>query len=758
MLSKVMIKRVVLLLLVLLMLSGLVSADCSWHPYDWGECAGDAIGGLFENEGVVDDGVACEMMEDCAFHERCEDGYCVLYEGELPSGARCTRDHECDSGICGAGRCELGYGFECDIDDDLCGVGFECMSSSSPRIHHCYPPGEEGILGNTCYRGMFCTDGSSCVYPAFEGDARGRCSDLGQCNFNIDCGFHELCVYNDCIVPCEEHADCVTGFYCVDNQCVFEDLLPPEGQRGALCEGSHECDSGNCEFGFCGEEIRAEGGGDDGVDYRGLCESSHECAYELVCHNRRCIFPDEIGTSDYGCSGDMLCTAFTEELGCIAVEPCEDGKVCREHGRYGDCVDFDVGEQGSILEGRGLECEEDEDCQGGLICDSDGWNFVCISPRGEEGGRCHNDDSCEGDLECDHGFCEGDGSENSPCVTDRGCAQGLECDGDYSVCVDPRNPDVGGDGHDCVGDWNCVLGLECSNGECAVAGRGFLGGPCLEGVCFEPLRCVGNVCVAPVDLPRGVVCLNDHECVEGLSCVGNVCGVPGEAPQPCVNDDNCAGESTCVNNFCEQARAGLDRDNDGVPDVRDNCPIESNHNQLDGDGDGVGDECDLCREFGGEVTSTGCPMTDENNNGRDDKVCEAAGGMYCGSDICLNGVPLPPTDWDEERDGNCCVPSGVEAVQCGDSRLDPMLGRMVHYSESDCLDPDGDGHGTKTVDAFVDEARTQHVLGYPQENVPCTTIPRGQRTGGEVPFGALASMLLLLIILIGFYVVRVKFK
>ncbi len=34
-----------------------------------------------------------------------------------------------------------------------------------------------------------------------------------------------------------------------------------------------------------------------------------------------------------------------------------------------------------------------------------------------------------------------------------------------------------------------------------------------------------------------------------------------------------------------------DSDNDGVPDVIDNCPLKVNADQKDSDGDGVGDEC-----------------------------------------------------------------------------------------------------------------------------------------------------------------------
>ena len=37
-----------------------------------------------------------------------------------------------------------------------------------------------------------------------------------------------------------------------------------------------------------------------------------------------------------------------------------------------------------------------------------------------------------------------------------------------------------------------------------------------------------------------------------------------------------------------------DGDNDGIPDVADNCPTTVNSDQLDTDGDGIGDACDNC--------------------------------------------------------------------------------------------------------------------------------------------------------------------
>ena len=53
-----------------------------------------------------------------------------------------------------------------------------------------------------------------------------------------------------------------------------------------------------------------------------------------------------------------------------------------------------------------------------------------------------------------------------------------------------------------------------------------------------------------------------------------------------------------------------DDDGDGVADEDDNCPLTANADQADGDGDGVGDACDDCpgTPSGVAITPDGCPL------------------------------------------------------------------------------------------------------------------------------------------------------
>ncbi len=94
----------------------------------------------------------------------------------------------------------------------------------------------------------------------------------------------------------------------------------------------------------------------------------------------------------------------------------------------------------------------------------------------------------------------------------------------------------------------------------------------------------------------------------------------------------CSGTGTCtvlINaDIVVTATFILDSDEDGIPDVRDNCPFVWNPGQADSDGDGVGDACDPDRDGDGIPDSIdNCPsianpdQTDTDKDGIGD-ACE----------------------------------------------------------------------------------------------------------------------------------------
>ena len=91
-----------------------------------------------------------------------------------------------------------------------------------------------------------------------------------------------------------------------------------------------------------------------------------------------------------------------------------------------------------------------------------------------------------------------------------------------------------------------------------------------------------------------------------------------------------------------------DGDGDGIPNLADNCPSDSNADQLDGDDDFVGDVCDPCPtdpDVDGDLAceEDNCPL--ESNPGQEDADDDGYG------DVC-DDCPGPGTI-DTDSDGTC---------------------------------------------------------------------------------------------------------
>ncbi len=97
------------------------------------------------------------------------------------------------------------------------------------------------------------------------------------------------------------------------------------------------------------------------------------------------------------------------------------------------------------------------------------------------------------------------------------------------------------------------------------------------------------------------------------------------------------------------AKPPIDRDGDGIPDSKDECPTEKGPvdnlgcPDKDADGDGVVDRLDKCPQQAGPAANSGCPDTDSDGDGVVDWLdkCPKEAGPSTN-----DGCPLPDSDGD----------------------------------------------------------------------------------------------------------------
>jgi hypothetical protein len=204
-------------------------------------------------------------------------------------------------------------------------------------------------------------------------------------------------------------------------------------------------------------------------------------------------------------------------------------------------------------------------------------------------------------------------------------------------------------------------------------------------------------------------------CEAGPCCTGHPgpgCEVSACQSAVCGLDPYCCSgswDSFCVQHAtqmyaedCECGAATNDNDADGVPNAVDNCPSQTNPDQLDADGDGKGAVCDSACRFrdtdsdGAIDAMDNCPLVANPNQADTDydgigKVCDAF------SDIDRDGEPDADEDCPYDYDP-------LQADQDGDGRGDkcdncvgaanPDQADHNYTAVGDACDPgdtDGDG-------------------------------------------------------------------
>lgn len=351
-----------------------------------------------------------------------------------------------------------------------------------------------------------------------------------------------------CLQQCTKTAPCQSGLRCVHNKCrKLRAVSENCSGKCDLCDKGSSCKSGKCirqREGLCGNCSQTKDcmsgltcAVRPGTKTK-VCSTvvkTHEqcnkgcvtCKARVACHvdgfcggARQYTQCDRCHRGLTKCGVDMVCHPYTPVVSrCTKLaqrgESCDDS--CSMCQRDLEC-------HNGMCEAKARKlcesCEQDGDCQFGLLCKKSSAGFGrCALPK-DRGGPC-----------------------NDQCSV---CKEGLVCR-DGVTCDLPRNALCG----KCAKDSDCGIGLYCKIS--SRTGSGSCAAPQIRGgSCSEPCKTCqpGSTCswAGRCEAVRRTLCTNcrtDNDCAKGLVCKDDKvhrtkkCARPFNAGQRC--DQACWG-------------------------------------------------------------------------------------------------------------------------------------------------------------------------------------------------------------------------
>jgi hypothetical protein len=424
--------------------------------------------------------------------------------------------------------------------DDGCGGAAGCKHT--PNSGNACEDGDLCTIGDTCAGGA-CAPGTAKVCPgagpcvqAKCANATGTCSYLNQpkgftCDDGTACSDNDGCDSGFCVgtpISCNDNNPCTADACDLANGCTHTNQALSCDDNNA-CTVGDSCAAGLCSAGTttdcddgnpCTTDNCASASGCVHLANAATCTDGNACTADDACAGGTCVG----GTNTCGCTSSGDCLAFEDN------NACNGTLICDKSGGSGVCA-VDLATV--------VTCADDGNPCTAPTCDP-GTGKCGTTPTNEDK-PCNADDSvCTPGDACKSGICTAgpltDCNDGDPC-TDDACAPSSGCT--HTNNVSPCNAD----------DNGCTIGDSCSSGVC-ISGQ--------QKVCND-----GNACTLDTCEPASGACQFDSAganaatcdadgsvCTQGDACKSGSCVAGSSAPDcndnnPCT-DDACDPKSGCA--------------------------------------------------------------------------------------------------------------------------------------------------------------------------------------------------------------------